>query len=84
MLTAFRDLILSRGYDAVTVSDVVERANVGRSTFYEHYEDKEDLFRQSLRAIVPPLADAVCADDVASTWNSWCGTSGKHGRCWSR
>ena len=62
LLTAFRELILSRGYEAVTVSDVVERANVGRSTFYEHYEHKEDLFRQSLLAIVPPLADAVCAE----------------------
>lgn len=62
LLTAFRDLVLSRGYDDVTVSDIVERANVGRSTFYEHFENKDDLFRHSLRSIVPALADPVCEE----------------------
>jgi AcrR family transcriptional regulator len=62
LLNAFRDLLLSRGYDDVTVSDIVERANVGRSTFYEHFEGKSDIFRRSLRRIVPELADAVCED----------------------
>ena len=55
-------MVLSRGYDDVTVSDIVERANVGRSTFYEHFESKNDLFRHSLGSIVPALADSVCED----------------------
>ncbi len=37
-------LILEKGYDAVTIQDVIDRANVGRSTFYAHFQDKEDLF----------------------------------------
>ncbi len=37
-------LILEKGYDAVTVQDVIDRADVGRSTFYAHFQDKEDLF----------------------------------------
>ena len=37
-------LILEKGYDGVTVQDVLDHANVGRSTFYSHYKDKEDLF----------------------------------------
>lgn len=36
-------LILERGYDAVTVEDMCEAANVGRSTFYAHYSGKDDL-----------------------------------------
>jgi AcrR family transcriptional regulator len=40
---ALVDLILERGWDAVTVADVCARAEVGRSTFYVHYADKEDL-----------------------------------------
>jgi len=36
-------LIRERGWEAVHVQDICERANVGRSTFYAHFADKEDL-----------------------------------------
>ena len=36
-------LILERGWDRVSVEAVCERAKVGRSTFYVHFADKEDL-----------------------------------------
>ncbi|MEP6894366.1 MAG: TetR/AcrR family transcriptional regulator [Chloroflexota bacterium] len=41
---ALIELILEKGFDKVTVQDVIKRANVGRSTFYSHYKDTEDLF----------------------------------------
>jgi len=44
-------LILERGWDAVSVQDVCERANVGRSTFYTHFGDKEDLLIGGLDAL---------------------------------
>jgi AcrR family transcriptional regulator len=37
-------LILEKRYDAITVQNVIDRADVGRSTFYAHYRDKDDLF----------------------------------------
>jgi AcrR family transcriptional regulator len=40
-------LILEKRYDSITVQHVIDRANVGRSTFYAHYRDKEDLLRSS-------------------------------------
>lgn len=40
---ALLDLIVERGYDALTVQDVLDRANVGRSTFYAHFRDMDDL-----------------------------------------
>jgi AcrR family transcriptional regulator len=36
-------LILERGWDAVSVRDVCEKADIGRSTFYVHFADKENL-----------------------------------------
>ncbi|MFB9237844.1 TetR/AcrR family transcriptional regulator [Plantactinospora siamensis] len=40
---ALTELILQRGYEAITVQDLLDRADIGRSTFYAHFRDKEDL-----------------------------------------
>lgn len=40
---AVHELIVEKGYEAVTVQDIIDRANVGRSTFYAHYTDKRQL-----------------------------------------
>ena len=40
---AAMDLIAEKGYDAITVGDITERANLGRTTFYLHYQNKADL-----------------------------------------
>ena len=40
---ALLELILERPIDKVTVQQVLDRAKVGRSTFYLHFRDKNDL-----------------------------------------
>jgi AcrR family transcriptional regulator len=42
------DLIGEKGYPQITVQDILDRADVGRSTFYAHYRDKEDLLRSGM------------------------------------
>src|SRR5262249_26457778 len=50
------ELILQKGYDAVTVQDITDQANLGRATFYLHYPDgKEELFMNILREIFDDL-----------------------------
>lgn len=40
---ALTALILEKGYDAVSIRDILDRSGVGRSTFYLHFENKEQL-----------------------------------------
>jgi AcrR family transcriptional regulator len=58
---ALNDLILEKGYEAVTVQDVIDRADVSRSTFYAHFTDRDDL----LMAI---LADLEVPGPDTSSW----------------
>ena len=37
-------LMQEKSFDEITVQEVLDRAGVGRSTFYVHYRDKDDLF----------------------------------------
>jgi AcrR family transcriptional regulator len=41
---ALVELMKEKPFDDITVQHVLDRAGVGRSTFYAHYRDKEDLF----------------------------------------
>ena len=40
---ALMSLILEKKYESITVQEILDRANVGRSTFYLHFRDKGDL-----------------------------------------
>ena len=40
---AIIELITAKGFDALTVGDIAERAMINRATFYRHYQDKYDL-----------------------------------------
>lgn len=40
---ALMQLLRQKSYDAITIEDITERANLGRTTFYLHYQSKDDL-----------------------------------------
>ena len=54
---ALVSLIHEKEYDSIVVKEILHRANVGRSTFYTHFRDKDELFvsgiHEMLRALRP-------------------------------
>ena len=48
-------MMIEKGYEATTIQDIIDRANVGRATFYAHFADKETLLAsriEDLRAML--------------------------------
>ena len=45
---ALISMMIEKGYEATTVQDIIDRANVGRATFYAHFADKETLLTSRL------------------------------------
>lgn len=56
---AFVGLLFSRRYSAIRTADVIEAAGVGRSTFYEHFRNKDDVLVAVIEPLFTPLADAA-------------------------
>jgi len=48
---ALIELILEKSYDAVTIEEITDRADLGRTTFYLHFRDKEELLMHAIETI---------------------------------
>lgn len=59
---ALIELMQERGWNEVDVQTLCERANVGRSTFYQHFPNKEELLKASLAGLKDVLLQTSAAD----------------------
>jgi AcrR family transcriptional regulator len=45
-------LISEKAYDAIVVKEILDRANIGRTTFYTHFRDKDELLASSIQEML--------------------------------
>ncbi len=50
-------LIREKGFAALSVQEIIDRANVGRATFYAHFDSKEDLLLTGLETVFSSLKE---------------------------
>lgn len=58
---SFIELVEVKGYNRVSVTDIVKKANINRNTFYLHYEDKDDLIKKLVAETTEKMGAALGA-----------------------
>ena len=64
---ALIELVLAKGYERITVREILDRADVVRSTFYAHYQDKDALLFSCFEDVLGRLREAVTTLSPADT-----------------
>ena len=65
LIEAFNHLVLNRPRQKIRVAHIIDKADVGRSTFYDHFSSAEDLHMEALSRPFAILADAAAGEGDA-------------------
>src|ERR1700722_18994898 len=66
IIQAAEELFLARGFDEVSVGDIAERAEVGRTTFFRHFGDKQEVVFAKWQELLETIAAAGQAEGTAA------------------
>lgn len=69
ILDSFVHLMLAKDFSQISIKDIIDQANISRSTFYSHYQDKYDLMDKSIHEKLVELQREVLAETTSDSNN---------------
>lgn len=60
---AFTELLSQKDFGQITVGEIIDRADVGRATFYAHFETKDFLLKELCQELFCHIFDAACGQE---------------------
>lgn len=63
IINAFCDILSKKHYNQITVGEIIQRADVGRATFYAHFETKDYLLKELCEELFCHIFDATQEND---------------------
>jgi AcrR family transcriptional regulator len=59
LIQAALQLVLEKSYEAISIQDITDRADLGRGTFYIHFKNKEEVFWTAFQEFFQELERAA-------------------------
>jgi AcrR family transcriptional regulator len=56
---ALISLVLEKNYDSITIQEILDRADIGRSTFYAHFKSRDELLISGIHDLRDTLESAI-------------------------
>lgn len=69
LYSAFVALIVERGYDSTSVQDIIDAADVGRTTFYAHFKSKDELLKFGFGRLCDELSTVLAGESSSGAWS---------------
>lgn len=70
LYSALLELLREKRYAAITIQDIIDRADIGRTTFYAHFQAKDDLLSECVEMIFESLNKPFGVTESSSSSSS--------------